>query len=159
MTASNVNGSAANGSATNGSFTNGSTTNGHASNGHSASKPAREAPTPIAIIGMSCRLPGGVASPSDFWDMMSNGRSGRSEFPADRFNPDTFYHPNPDRKDCINTRHGYFIDQDVSTFDAPFFKMGATEAAATVRDILSFSFRFSLRPVLFFSHGLLVNAS
>ncbi|KAL1628054.1 Type I Iterative PKS [Neofusicoccum ribis] len=76
-------------------------------------------------------MPGAVSSLPDFWDMMVSSRDGRTEFPADRFNPATFYHPNPDRKDCINTRHGYFVDQDVSTFDAGFFKMGATEAAAT----------------------------
>ncbi|GME26823.1 polyketide synthase [Neofusicoccum parvum] len=93
--------------------------------------PPTPTPAPIAIVGMSCRMPGAVSSLPDFWDMMVSSRDGRTEFPADRFNPATFYHPNPDRKDCINTRHGYFVDQDVSTFDAGFFKMGATEAAAT----------------------------
>ncbi|EOD50809.1 putative polyketide synthase protein [Neofusicoccum parvum UCRNP2] len=95
--------------------------------------PPTPTPAPIAIVGMSCRMPGAVSSLPDFWDMMVSSRDGRTEFPADRFNPATFYHPNPDRKDCINTRHGYFVDQDVSTFDAGFFKMGATEAAATVK--------------------------
>ncbi|OJD29678.1 polyketide synthase [Diplodia corticola] len=99
--------------------------------GSGTDSPRPTRPMPIAIVGMSCRMPGAVSSLADFWDMMVSERSGRTAFPVDRFNPDTFYHPNPDRKDCINTKHGYFVDQDVSTFDASFFKMGATEAAAT----------------------------
>ena len=48
---------------------------------------------PIAVIGMSCRLPGGSTSPAKLWDMLANGRSGWSQTPADRFTQSSFQHP------------------------------------------------------------------
>ncbi|KAL2198292.1 thiolase-like protein [Corynascus similis CBS 632.67] len=44
---------------------------------------------PIAICGMGMRLPGGITDAAGFWDMLYNGRSGRCEVPADRYNAET----------------------------------------------------------------------
>ncbi|WTH72699.1 SDR family NAD(P)-dependent oxidoreductase [Streptomyces sp. NBC_01238] len=53
--------------------------------------PAAVAPTrpvaadePIAIVGMSCRLPGGVVSPEGLWDLVTAGGDGVTDFPDDR---------------------------------------------------------------------------
>lgn len=73
-------------------------------------------PTPIAIIGMACRLPGGSDSPEKLWDMLSEGRSGWCEIPADRWNKDSFYHPDPEAKEAINVKGLYFLQQDISAF-------------------------------------------
>ena len=54
---------------------------------------ATRADMPIAIIGMSCRFPGGADSPDKFWDLCSNGITAWSEIPKNRFNKDAFYHP------------------------------------------------------------------
>jgi|GEM_PF-4265038 len=39
---------------------------------------------PVAIVGMSCRLPGGADSPTRLWDLLSHGGDGISPFPTDR---------------------------------------------------------------------------
>ncbi|CAG8113863.1 unnamed protein product [Penicillium salamii] len=87
-------------------------------------------PRPLAIVGMSCRLPGDVASLDDFWELLTNSKDGYREFPRERFNLEAFYHPNEARKDAIHASHGYFLNEDVANFDAPFFRMNATDAAA-----------------------------
>ena len=48
---------------------------------------------PIAVVGMSCRLPGGSTSPAKLWDILANGRSGWSQTPVDRFTQSSFQHP------------------------------------------------------------------
>ncbi|CEJ59647.1 hypothetical protein PMG11_08264 [Penicillium brasilianum] len=85
-------------------------------------------PTPVAIVGMACRLPGQVSSLESFWELCSRGRSGWSEMPKSRFNAAGFYHPNPDRTGCFNPKGGHFLDEDVAFFDAPFFNITVQEA-------------------------------
>ena len=48
---------------------------------------------PLAIIGMSCRLPGGSNSTEELWEMLAEGRSGWVQGAGDRFQSDAFYHP------------------------------------------------------------------
>ncbi|ROT35062.1 ketoacyl-synt-domain-containing protein [Sodiomyces alkalinus F11] len=85
---------------------------------------------PIAIIGMACRLPGDTSSLGDLWDMISHARTGHGKVPADRWDADILHHPDPDRKGGISVKHGYFLQQDIGHFDAPFFSTTAKEAAA-----------------------------
>ncbi|KAI0599931.1 hypothetical protein F4775DRAFT_591035 [Biscogniauxia sp. FL1348] len=83
---------------------------------------------PIVVVGMGCRLPGGVDSPEAFWKMLSKGRSGWGRIPPDRWNAHAFYHPHPEAKEALNSKHGYFLSQDVSEFDTKFFKVPQYEA-------------------------------
>ncbi|RDA85026.1 hypothetical protein CP532_4573 [Ophiocordyceps camponoti-leonardi (nom. inval.)] len=85
---------------------------------------------PVAVVGMSCRLPGGISTLDDFWAMLSRARSGWREIPEDRFSSKAFWHPNPQKKGCFNARGGYFMDHDLSKFDAQFFNITKQEAAA-----------------------------
>ncbi|GAB0135893.1 t1pks [Epichloe bromicola] len=85
---------------------------------------------PIAIVGMSCRLPGDVSTLEDFWTLMSRARSGWSEIPKDRVSKEAYWHPNPGKKGCFNSVGGYFLQHDISEFDATFFNITPAEAQA-----------------------------
>ncbi|KAM6480831.1 hypothetical protein HDV62DRAFT_398719 [Trichoderma sp. SZMC 28011] len=82
----------------------------------------------IAIVGMACRF-ANVASPTQFWDMIEKGRSGHGRIPERCFDADAWYHPSRGRRGAVITKSGFFLD-DVSHFDAPFFSITASEAAA-----------------------------
>jgi acyl transferase domain-containing protein len=102
-------------------------TNGYI-NGHE--KAERPKQMPIAIIGMSCRLPGNVSTPDEFWELCSRARSGWSEIPKERFENGSFHHPNPGKSGCFNATGGNFLKEDLGLFDAPFFSLTAQEATS-----------------------------
>jgi 3-oxoacyl-(acyl-carrier-protein) synthase len=83
---------------------------------------------PIAIVGMSAKLPQSATSPEAFWKLLKDGRSAMTEVPPDRFNIDAFYHPDGDRLNTLNVRGGHFLQGDLAEFDAPFFSIPRTEA-------------------------------
>lgn len=56
---------------------------------------------PIAIVGLGCRFPGGSSSGEKFWDLLVKKKSARKETPPDRFNVDSFYHPDGDRRGTV----------------------------------------------------------
>ncbi len=88
--------------------------------------PGRDA-TPIAVIGLGCRLPGGVDTPGAFWDLLRNGMDATSEIPPDRWDVDGYYDPDPRNPGTMVTRRGGFLDE-VDRFDADLFRIPAREA-------------------------------
>ena len=83
---------------------------------------------PIAIIGVGCRLPGGVHNLDSFWKNLIEGVDAVSEIPPGRWDVDTWFDPNPDAIGKMYTRHGAFL-AEVDQFDAQFFKIAPREAA------------------------------
>ncbi|KAF4499910.1 polyketide synthase [Fusarium agapanthi] len=83
---------------------------------------------PVCIVGMACRLPGGIRSSEDLWDFMIQKKSAYGPVPADRYNIDGFYHPQSNRSGATNVPGGYFINEDVRQFDNAFFDINNLEA-------------------------------
>src|SRR6476661_2155289 len=87
------------------------------------------APEPIALIGMGCRLPGGIVGPESYWDFLVGGGDGISEVPSDRWDADEFYDPDPAVPGRMTTKWGGFVS-DVAGFDAEFFGITPRETEA-----------------------------
>src|SRR4051794_30539683 len=64
----------------------------------------------IAIVGMSCRFPGGVDSPEGLWDMVAAGRDVATELPDDRgWDVANLYDADPDAPGKSYARAGSFV--------------------------------------------------
>ncbi|KAH7143722.1 hypothetical protein EDB81DRAFT_935118 [Dactylonectria macrodidyma] len=75
-------------------------------------------PMPIAIVGMSCRFGGDATSPAKLWELCATGKDSWSPIPAERFTGRNV------------VAGGYFLQEDVALFDAPFFNLPSDVASA-----------------------------
>ncbi|MHB1131379.1 MAG: type I polyketide synthase, partial [Chloroflexota bacterium] len=82
---------------------------------------------PIAIIGIGCRLPGGVDGPESYWRLLWDKVDAITEIPVDRFDARTYYDPRPATPGKMATRWGGFLAH-IDRFDAQFFGIAPREA-------------------------------
>jgi acyl transferase domain-containing protein/acyl carrier protein len=87
----------------------------------------RAAREPIAVIGLGCRVPGGGNDAESFWRLMRDGVDAIGPTPADRWDMDALYDPDPEAPGRIATRQGGFLGP-VDRFDAGFFGIAPREA-------------------------------
>ena len=85
--------------------------------------------TPIAIVGIGCRFPGGATSKGEFWDMLVKGRSGIGTYPTNRLNSSEFhdsFNPGKDTPGKHYVLAGAYLE-NITGFDAQFFGISPTE--------------------------------
>ncbi|KAF2736977.1 hypothetical protein EJ04DRAFT_595149 [Polyplosphaeria fusca] len=85
---------------------------------------------PIAIVGLSLRLPGDATSVETFWDMLVQGQTTASEFPEDRVNHASHHSSDGSAMGTIRPRRGHFLKGNLAAFDSAFFAMSAQEVEA-----------------------------
>ncbi|KID94120.1 Beta-ketoacyl synthase, partial [Metarhizium majus ARSEF 297] len=132
------NGHINNGHINNGHINNGHTRNGHSINGHTAndngtingslnglSYPGQ---TPMAICGMACRLPGGIASAEELWEFLLAKKNARTRVPESRYNVSAFHSP-VSKPGTVATEYGHFLDDsvDLGALDTSVFPLNRTE--------------------------------
>ncbi|KAH7371923.1 putative polyketide synthase [Pyrenochaeta sp. MPI-SDFR-AT-0127] len=87
---------------------------------------------PIAVVGLSCRLPGSAVNARKLWELLEAGGSAWSPFPKERFNDLGFRSPDPanHKTGTTNTNGGHFLKGDIGAFDATLFGVHPVEASA-----------------------------
>ena len=83
---------------------------------------------PIAVIGLGCRAPGGIVDADSFWRLLEEERDATGPVPADRWDHEALYDPDPETPGRIGTRNGGFLER-IDAFDPEFFGITPREAA------------------------------
>jgi len=85
----------------------------------------------IAVVGVGCRFPGGVASPEAFCEFLEKGGDAVTEIPSDRWNAAEWYDSDPSAAGKSYTKRGAFLLLDeIKQFDASCFGISPLEAAS-----------------------------
>lgn len=82
-----------------------------------------------AIVGIGCRLPGGVHGPQELWRFLLDKGDGIVDIPPDRWSLEKYYDPDPEVPGRMYTRRGGFLTDDYKRFDPEFFGISAREAS------------------------------
>ena len=84
----------------------------------------------LAIVGMSCRYPGGANSIDEFWKVLEEGIDGIVDVPEDRWELERFYDSDKNAPGKMYCRKGGFLQTDIYGFDTKLFNMSPKEAVA-----------------------------
>ena len=81
---------------------------------------------PIAVCGMALRLPGGIGNAEELWNAIQDKKDMRTMVPESRYCKEGFSNARGS-KSAIKTQHGYFLDQDLASFDSSQFSLTEEE--------------------------------
>ncbi len=82
----------------------------------------------LAIVGMSCRYPGGANSIDEFWKVLEEGIDGIVDVPEDRWELERYYDSDKTVPGKMYCRTGGFLNTDIYGFDTKLFNMSPKEA-------------------------------
>lgn len=85
-------------------------------------------PTPIAVTGIGCRLPGDVMDPKTFWALLTDGVDAVADVPPERWLNSRFHHPQKGRDYRTPQAQGGFL-KEIDAFDPAFFGISPREAS------------------------------
>ncbi len=85
-------------------------------------------PTPIAVTGIGCRLPGDVIDTQSFWALLMNGVDAVADVPPERWLNSRFHHPEKGRDFRTPQAQGGFL-KEIDAFDPGFFGISPREAS------------------------------
>ena len=91
----------------------------------------------IAIIGIGCRFPGGVNDAESFWKLLLERRDAVSDVPADRWNVERYYDPEPGIAGKTFVKRAGFLDQ-IDKFDPAQVMAGNTDGTGGGNPIPSY---------------------
>src|SRR6218665_2421312 len=82
---------------------------------------------PIAIVGVGCRLPGGVVDLDGLWTLLDGAPDTVGKFPSDRWDISGWLDSDPDAPSKTSVTLGSYLN-DVAGFDPAFFGISPREA-------------------------------
>ncbi|HEX4913618.1 MAG TPA: type I polyketide synthase, partial [Vicinamibacterales bacterium] len=84
---------------------------------------------PIAIVGIGCRMPGGVTTPDELWTLLAEGRDAITEVPPGRWSAELYEAMAPEVAASAPRPRAGFVD-GLDQFDPHFFSISPREAAS-----------------------------
>lgn len=84
----------------------------------------------VAIVGMSCRLPGGANDVDKLWDLLMSGADGVVDVPEVRWDLEKFYDEEEEAPGKMYVKKAGFLDVPIDEFDASLFNISPKEAMA-----------------------------
>lgn len=91
-----------------------------------AMEPLDGAPPPIAIVGIGLKLPGGITTTEEYWDLLINKKSTQTQVPDNRFGAHAF-ESKLGTPGTLKSTYGHYLEGDLEKWDASFFSMSKAE--------------------------------
>ncbi|KAH0524470.1 hypothetical protein TsFJ059_006974 [Trichoderma semiorbis] len=91
-----------------------------------ATEPLDGATPAIAIVGIGLKLPGGITTTDDYWDLLINKKNTRRQVPENRYGAHAF-ESKLRTPGTLKSTYGHYLDRDLEKWDASFFSMSKAE--------------------------------